>query len=104
MSASSGAPSPEPRLATAPSLPPGPRLPRALQSLAFLLGGNASLKACRRRYELRAASRRRDKPELRVITLAPRNGVRVILPAPPSPAPARRPQPRPGPGPTPTPV
>jgi cytochrome P450 len=37
------------------------------------------------RTELQAASREQDKPELRVITLAPRNGAQAILPRPPRP-------------------
>src|SRR6202035_555904 len=32
------------------SLPPGPRLPRVLQTAGFLLGGARFLEACRRRY------------------------------------------------------
>jgi len=32
------------------SLPPGPRLPRIVQTLGFLLGGARFLEACRRRY------------------------------------------------------
>jgi cytochrome P450 family 135 len=36
--------------ASAPALPPGPRLPRALQTLAFIFGGVRFLEACRRRY------------------------------------------------------
>jgi cytochrome P450 len=36
--------------APASSLPPGPRLPRALQTLAFIFGGVRFLEACRRRY------------------------------------------------------
>ncbi|HEY2259218.1 MAG TPA: cytochrome P450 [Solirubrobacteraceae bacterium] len=35
---------------TAPGLPPGPPLPRVLQTLGFLLGGARFLEACRRRY------------------------------------------------------
>ncbi len=31
------------------SLPPGPRLPRVLQTAGFLLGGARFLEACRRR-------------------------------------------------------
>jgi cytochrome P450 len=34
----------------APRLPPGPRLPRVLQTAGFLLGGARFLEACRRRY------------------------------------------------------
>ena len=34
----------------APSLPPGPRLPRLIQTLGFLFGGVRYLEACRRRY------------------------------------------------------
>jgi cytochrome P450 len=33
-----------------PHLPPGPRLPRALQTVGFLFGGARFLEACRRRY------------------------------------------------------
>ena len=33
-----------------PSLPPGPRLPRLIQTLGFILGGVRYLEACRRRY------------------------------------------------------
>src|SRR5436309_2009592 len=36
--------------ASAPELPPGPRLPRALQTAGFLFGGARFLEACRRRY------------------------------------------------------
>lgn len=35
---------------TAIQLPPGPRLPRALQTLGFMLFGSRYLEACRRRY------------------------------------------------------
>jgi cytochrome P450 len=35
---------------TAVPLPPGPRLPRVLQTFGFLLGGARYLEACRRRY------------------------------------------------------
>ena len=31
-------------------LPPGPGLPRALQTIGFMLGGVRFLEACRRRY------------------------------------------------------
>ena len=31
-------------------MPPGPRLPRALQTAGFMLGGPRFLDACRRRY------------------------------------------------------
>ncbi len=31
-------------------LPPGPRLPRAIQTAGFMLGGARFLEACRRRY------------------------------------------------------
>jgi cytochrome P450 len=34
----------------APSLPPGPRLPRLIQTLGFIFGGVRYLEACRRRY------------------------------------------------------
>src|SRR5436305_14038329 len=38
-------------MATAyPTLPPGPRLPRVIQTLGFILGGVRFLEACRRRY------------------------------------------------------
>ena len=33
-----------------PKLPPGPRLPRFLQTIAFILAGPRFLEACRRRY------------------------------------------------------
>src|SRR5947209_17013691 len=36
--------------ASAPTLPPGPRLPRALQTAGFMVGGVRFLEACRRRY------------------------------------------------------
>src|SRR5947209_9181127 len=36
--------------ASAPTLPPGPRLPRALQTAGFIFGGVRFLEACRRRY------------------------------------------------------
>jgi cytochrome P450 len=36
--------------ATPDALPPGPKLPRALQTFAFLFGGTRWLQACRRRY------------------------------------------------------
>jgi cytochrome P450 len=36
--------------AASASLPPGPRLPRVLQTLGFVLGGTRFLEACRRRY------------------------------------------------------
>src|SRR5262249_36725606 len=39
---------PEP--VAAPHLPPGPRLPRALQTMAFMLAGPRFLEACRRRH------------------------------------------------------
>jgi cytochrome P450 len=35
---------------TAPVLPPGPRLPRVIQTLGFIFGGVRYLEACRRRY------------------------------------------------------
>jgi cytochrome P450 len=38
------------RTAPAPRLPPGPPLPRALQTAGFLFGGARFLEACRRRY------------------------------------------------------
>ena len=37
------------------------------------------------RTDLEPASAELDRPELRVITLAPRNGVQTILPRPPRP-------------------
>ena len=36
--------------AAAPALPPGPRLPRAVQTFGFIFGGVRFLEACRRRY------------------------------------------------------
>src|SRR5436309_8269088 len=36
--------------AAAPHLPPGPRLPRAVQTAGFILAGPRFLEACRRRY------------------------------------------------------
>jgi cytochrome P450 family 135 len=35
---------------SAPTLPPGPRLPRVVQTAAFIVGGVRFLEACRRRY------------------------------------------------------
>jgi cytochrome P450 len=39
-----------PPAALVPRLPPGPRLPRALQTVGFILGGERFLELCRRRY------------------------------------------------------
>ena len=36
--------------AIAPQLPPGPRLPRVVQTAGFILAGTRFLEACRRRY------------------------------------------------------
>ncbi|MHB8692739.1 MAG: cytochrome P450 [Solirubrobacteraceae bacterium] len=44
------APQVAPPAALAPRLPPGPRLPRALQTVGFILGGERFLELCRRRY------------------------------------------------------
>jgi hypothetical protein len=41
---------PEKRVQEPEKLPPGPRLPRALQTLGFIFGGPRFLEACRRRY------------------------------------------------------
>jgi cytochrome P450 len=49
MTAVGAPPSPSPQASRAP-LPPGPRLPRALQTVGFLLAGPRFLEACRRRY------------------------------------------------------
>ncbi|HYB27685.1 MAG TPA: cytochrome P450 [Solirubrobacteraceae bacterium] len=43
-------PSPVPIPAVEPRLPPGPRLPRILQTFGFMLAGPRFLEACRRRY------------------------------------------------------
>ena len=44
------APSPTESAAPEPRLPPGPRLPRAVQTVGFMLGGPRFLDACRRRF------------------------------------------------------
>src|SRR5258708_1215539 len=40
----------ETRITPGLRMPPGPRLPRALQTAGFMLGGPRFLEACRRRY------------------------------------------------------
>ena len=50
MATVTGHPSVAPPAAVEPRLPPGPPLPRILQTFGFMLGGARFLEACRRRY------------------------------------------------------
>jgi cytochrome P450 family 135 len=51
MERAAGSPPPRPRrLSTTTGLPPGPRLPRLVQTAGFIIGGVRFLEACRRRY------------------------------------------------------
>ena len=70
-------------------LPFGGGTRRCVGASFALMETRVVLRRILERTELQAAARRQDKVELRAITLAPRNGVRVVLPGRPRPATAQ---------------